>query len=116
MGFTQKVEEVLSQMKRHQVRPAKELFDMVIRMFADKRDPVKVEEWLLNAGQSGWTPEQAAFESVVLLYAEVDPVKAEEWLTRAQQTEYRLPDTCFSAVVQVFLRVGSAAKVNEWLS
>jgi len=116
MGAPHMVEEVMSQMKRYQVRPAKELFDVVIRMFADKRDPHKVEEWLLNAGQSGWTPEQAAFESVVLLYAEADPTKAEEWLTRAQQTEYRLPDVCFSAIVEVFLRVGNAPKVNEWLS
>lgn len=105
-------------MMRLRIRPHKDMFDSVIRLFADMRQAAKVEEWLLNAGQSGWTPEQGAFEAVVVLYAEAQlSVKAEEWLSRALQTEYRLPDACFAAVVEALLRSGSSAgKANEWLA
>uniref|UniRef100_A0A7S1S2U5 Pentacotripeptide-repeat region of PRORP domain-containing protein n=1 Tax=Alexandrium catenella TaxID=2925 RepID=A0A7S1S2U5_ALECA len=116
LGSVQRAEELTLQMMRQRVRPGKELFNMLIRMFSDHHDAPKVEEWLLNAGQSGWTPEQAAFDAVVLLYADVDALKAEEWLSRGQQTEYRLPDECYGAVVQAFLRLGNSSKVNEWLS
>jgi len=115
-GAVRQAEELIHQMMRLRVRPCKELFNTIIRVFSDQRNAPKVEEWLLNAGQSGWTPEQAAFEAVVLLYADLDASKAEEWLSRGQQTEYRLPDACYSAVVQAFLRQGNSSKVNEWLS
>merc|ERR1719216_358479 len=101
---------------RHRFRPARDLFNELIRAFTEQRDAHKGEEWLLNAGQSGWTPERAAFDAVVVLYAEIDAGKAEEWLSRAQQTEYRLPNESFTAVIQAFLRTGNVAKVNEWLS
>lgn len=98
------------------IRPPQEVFDAMIRMFADYADALKVEQWLLEAGQSGWTPEPTAFEHVVFLFAQIDSTKAEEWLSRAQQTDYRLPNTCFEAVVQAFVRAGNAPKANEWLS
>jgi len=117
-GLADKAEDVLLQMLHGHVRmrPSKEIFDVIIRMFAERCDAPKVEEWLLNAGQSGWTPEQAAFVSVVQLYAQVDSLKAEEWLSRAQQTEYRLPADCFESVIRSFTRTGNAAKTNDWLS
>jgi pentatricopeptide repeat protein len=115
-GAVEKAEDVLMQMLHNRLRPSKEIFDVMIRMFSERGDALKVEEWLLNAGQSGWTPEPAAFESVVMLYAQIDAAKAEEWLSRAQQTEYRLPDTCFDVVVRAFLRVRNPQKANEWLS
>eukprot|EP00439_Symbiodinium_sp_Y106_P020486 s1747_g2.t1 len=93
-----------------------EVFDKVIGIFAKQRNPMKVEEWLLNAGQSGWTPQQAAFEAVVKLYAEVDAMKAEEWLRRSQETEYRLPDTCYVPVVLGFVRAGNPDKAEDVLA
>lgn len=115
-GEVERAEDVLVQMLNARLRPLKEVFDSVIRLFSERRDALKVEEWLLNAGQSGWTPEQAAFESVIMLYAAIDPTKAEEWVSRAQQTEYRLPDSCFDAVVRAFTRTGNAAKASESLA
>ena len=75
----------------------------------------KVEEWLLNAGQSGWTPEQFAFESVVLLFSERDVAKAEEWLSRSLQTDYRLPDVCYDAVVQALVLSRDSMRVADWI-
>jgi len=111
----QKAEEVMLLMMRMRLRPSKELFDAIIQAYSDKRDVWKVEEWLLHAGQSGWTPAQPAFEAVVTLYAERDVAKAEEWLSRAQQTEYTLPDQCFDAVIHALATAGDAAKVSDWL-
>jgi len=115
-GLCQEAENVMGQMMRMGVQPSKQMFDNVIGAFAEKRDAAKVEEWLLQAGQSGWTPDQAAFDAVVLLYAERDSLKAEEWLTRYQQTEYRLPDECYDAVILAFVRGNNVHKANEWLS
>jgi len=113
---TERVEDTMMQMLHLRMRPSRELFGVVISMFRQRREAQKVEKWLFNAGQSGWTPEQSAFEAVVTLYAERDCLKAEEWLSRALQTEYRLPDSCYDAVVQGFTRAGNATKANEWLS
>jgi len=115
-GDVEKAEAVMVQMLHCRLRGSPEIFDIIIRMFSERRDALKVEEWLLNAGQSGWTPGQEAFESVVQLFAQIDAAKAEEWLSRAQQTEYRLPDICFDVVIRAFLRVSNASKANEWLS
>jgi hypothetical protein len=115
-GDVEKAEAVMLQMVHFRLRGSPEIFDIMIRMFSERRDALKVEEWLLNAGQSGWTPGQEAFESVVQLFAQIDAAKAEERLSRAQQTEYRLPDLCFDVVIRAFLRVSNASKANEWLS
>eukprot|EP00927_Polykrikos_kofoidii_P034548 TRINITY_DN29297_c0_g1_i1.p1 TRINITY_DN29297_c0_g1~~TRINITY_DN29297_c0_g1_i1.p1 ORF type:complete len:1542 (+),score=258.49 TRINITY_DN29297_c0_g1_i1:62-4627(+) len=110
-----RVEDLMGKLLQVTV-PKKEFFNTTIRMFAELRDAAKVETWLLKAGQSGWTPEQAAFDAVVLLFAEANPFKSEEWLSRALQTDYRLSDECFEAVVRAFCRMGAAAKANGWLA
>eukprot|EP00928_Gymnodinium_smaydae_P020442 TRINITY_DN178_c2_g1_i1.p1 TRINITY_DN178_c2_g1~~TRINITY_DN178_c2_g1_i1.p1 ORF type:complete len:672 (-),score=120.87 TRINITY_DN178_c2_g1_i1:66-2081(-) len=109
------VENFMAKLMRRKA-PPKSVFNIVIRMFVELRDAMKVEQWLLKAGQSGWTPEQGAFDAVVLLFSDTDAVKAEEWLSRALRTDYRLPDACFEAVVRAFLRNRDVAKANEWLS
>jgi len=115
-GATEKVEDAMMQMLNLRMRPSMQIFSVVISMFTQLRDAPRVEKWLLIAGQSGWTPEQWAFEAVVLLFAERDCLKAEEWLSRAQQMEHRLPDSCYDAVVQSFMRAGNATKASEWRS
>lgn len=110
-----RAEQFMTQMMHLRMRPSKSLFDVLIRVFAERRDVWKVEEWLLNAGQSGWTPEQFAFESVVLLFSERDVAKAEEWLSRSLQTDYRLPDVCYDAVVQALVLSRDSMRVADWL-
>jgi hypothetical protein len=124
-GQPERVEVLMDKMMswrlpQKDLHPAtKDAFNDVLGMFVQRRDALKVEHWLLKAGQSGCTPGQDAFDAVVLLFAEVDPAKAEEWLSRALRTEYRLPDSCFEAVIRAWLRTAqpdAVSKANHWLS
>eukprot|EP00746_Dinoflagellata_sp_MGD_P087740 gnl/MRDRNA2_/MRDRNA2_34776_c0_seq2.p1 gnl/MRDRNA2_/MRDRNA2_34776_c0~~gnl/MRDRNA2_/MRDRNA2_34776_c0_seq2.p1 ORF type:complete len:996 (-),score=184.20 gnl/MRDRNA2_/MRDRNA2_34776_c0_seq2:24-3011(-) len=118
-GEAVKAESALLQMMRLQLRPSKPIFDLVINAFCEKKDPAKAEVWMLNAGQSGWTPEAGNFQALVTLYADTDCEKAQEWLKRTLQSGVEpTDDRCFNAVIEAFAHVGAAGamKAEEWLT
>merc|ERR1712100_499885 len=58
---TSLADRLLKKMLDVQHRPPQEAFDFIIEAYAGNGDAMKVEEWLLAAGNQGWTPRSEAF-------------------------------------------------------